>query len=299
MTAADAGGRAAGSAAYAHSLVLVTGGARGIGRHLAEGFVRAGYPVLLTARGEESAQRAAGEIAAAAGAGASAPVLSPRVRGTALDQTDPASVAALAETVEALGREWDAPLCVLVNNAGIVEKAEGPVWEIDAEDMAAVLETNLVGAFRVTRALLPGLLATAESSGAPVRIIDLNSGSGAQGTSAHAAYSASKAGLFRLAQSLVDYGHERGLRVFEMAPGVIESDMTKSMPMHDHRTAADWTDPADVVELALTLASGELDAWTGRFVRAGRDTPAALREAASGLIPGDLSDGTRVLTVPM
>ncbi|WP_051298021.1 SDR family oxidoreductase [Brevibacterium album] len=303
---------------YSRSLVLITGGARGIGRHLAAGFVRAGYPVLLTARTRESAIRAAAEIVrevagettgaeaartagdgSGATGGSSTAVLTPRVRGAALDQTDAASVAELVRTAAQVSAEWDAPLRVLVNNAGRIEATEGPLWEADAEDLAAVLETNLVGVFRLVRALLPGMLATAEASGAPVRIIDLNSGSGAQGTAAHPAYSASKAGLFRLAESLVEYGHARGLRVFEMAPGVVESDMTRSMPMHDHRSGDDWTPPAAVVDLALALASGELDEWTGRYVRAGRDTPASLAAAGTSLTAGELADGERVLTVRM
>lgn len=282
-------------------LVIITGASRGIGRALAEGFAAAGHPVLLTARSADSAQAAAEEIAGTDGSRARVGDAGarPRVRGVALDVTAPESVASFADTVARVSADWNAPLRTLVNNAGTVEKSEGPVWEADAEDMAAVIETNLIGVFRVVRALLPSLLENAEQTGEPVRIIDLNSGSGAQGTTAHAAYSASKAGLFRLAQSLVDHGHDRGLRVFEMAPGVVESDMTKSMPMHDHRTGGDWTAPRAVVELALALASGRLDAWTGRYVRAGIDTPESLESAAGTLAPGDLGDGFRTLSMRM
>lgn len=281
-------------------LVIVTGASRGIGRALAEGFAAAGHPVLVTARAADSAQAAAEAIADGSRAhGGDPEAHPPRVSGTALDVTAPGSVAAFADTASRVAAEWNAPLRTLVNNAGTVETSEGAIWEVDAEDMASVIETNLIGVFRVVRALLPSLLETAEHTGEPVRIIDLNSGSGASGTTAHAAYSASKAGLFRLAQSLVDHGHDRGLRVFEMAPGVVESDMTKSMPMHDHRTGDDWTAPQAVVELALALASGRLDAWTGRYVRAGIDTPESLESAAGTLTPGDLGDGFRTLSVRM
>lgn len=300
----------------AAGLAVITGGSRGIGRALAMGFAAAGHPVLLTARSAADAESAAEAVAAAsaqasapAGSGESAPEESagtagrtaarPRIAGTALDVTDPASVEAFARTTARIAGDWQAPLRTLVNNAGRVEASEGPVWDADADDMAAVIETNLTGVFRVVHALLPQLLATADSTGAPVRIIDLNSGSGAQGTPSHAAYSASKAGLFRLAQSLVDYGHDRGLRVFEMAPGVVESDMTKSMPMHDHRVGSDWTDPQAVADLAVALASGRLDAWTGRYVRAGIDTPASLGAEAGALTAGDLGDGLRTLSMRM
>ncbi|GAA4512767.1 SDR family oxidoreductase [Brevibacterium yomogidense] len=283
----------------AAGLAVITGGSRGIGRALATGFAAAGHPVLLTARSAADAESAAEAVARSSVETAGPATERPRVIGAALDVTDPASVAAFADAAARVAADWSTPLRTLVNNAGMVEASEGPVWEADADDMAAVIETNLTGVFRVVHALLPQLFATAESTGAPVRIIDLNSGSGAQGTPSHAAYSASKAGLFRLAQSLVDYGHDRGLRVFEMAPGVVESDMTKSMPMHDHRVGSDWTDPQAVAALAVGLASGRLDAWTGRYVRAGIDTPASLEAAAGTLTAGDLGDGLRTLSMRM
>lgn len=294
----------------AAGLAVITGGARGIGRALATGFATAGHPVLLTARSATDAASAAEAVAVAAegartvpeaDAGTAGRRVSERARvvGAALDVTDPASISAFADATARIAADWDAPLRTLVNNAGAVEASEGPVWDADPDDMASVIETNLTGVFRVVHALLPQLLATADASGEPVRIIDLNSGSGAQGTTAHAAYSASKTGLFRLAQSLVHYGHDRGLRVFELAPGVVESDMTKSMPMHDHRVGSDWTDPQAVADLALGLASGRLDAWTGRYVRAGIDTPSSLEAAAGELAAGELGDGLRTLSMRM
>ena len=198
-------------------LAIVTGGTRGIGRVLAHGLAAAGHPVLLTGRSERAAQEAAGEIARRVSHDDAARATA-RVEGTALDVTDPESVAALAATAQALGARWGTPLRTLVNNAGLVEATEGPLWEADADDLAGVIDTNLTGVVRVLHALVPALLRTAEQTGEPVRIIDLNSGSGAHGTPAHAVYAASKAGLFRIAESLVVHGHDRGLRVFEMAP---------------------------------------------------------------------------------
>ena len=69
-----------------------------------------------------------------------------------------------------------------------------------------------------------------------------------------------------------------------MAPGVVETAMTKSMPVHDFRQGDDWTSPEQVTDLALALASGTLDAFTGRYVRAGADSKESLLvEAAGGL----------------
>ena len=63
-------------------------------------------------------------------------------------------------------------------------------------------------------------------------------------------------------------------------PGVVRTDMTESMDAHAGRT--EWTDPAQVTDLVLALVSGELDAWSGRFVRAGIDTVPSLRARAAG-----------------
>src|SRR5699024_3205139 len=147
-----------------------------------------------------------------------------------------------------------------------------------------VVDANVLGVTLMVNALAPVLISAAEATGRPGRIIDRTSGSGAQGTPAYAVYSASKAALFRLADSVVHFGHEKGLRVFEMAPGVVETAMTKSMPVHDFRTGDDWTSPAQVTDLALALASGTLDAFTGRYVRAGKDSEESLiAEAAAGV----------------
>lgn len=259
-----------------HRLVLITGGTRGIGRHLAAGFAAAGHPVLLTATSAERAQETAEQIAADAGTGTA-------VFGAALDVTDAASIESLLARVRDLEAAHDLHLGVLVNNAGVIESTEGPVWEADPADLRRVIETNTLGPLLMLQRFAPHLLAVAEQTGEPTRIIDLNSGSGATGTPAYPAYSASKAALFRVADSVHHFGWDRGLRIFEMSPGVIESDMTHSMPVHDHRTGSDWTSPEDLVALALALAGGGLDAWSGRYMRAGVDTPESLAARADSL----------------
>lgn len=266
------------------TIVLITGGARGIGRHLAEAFARAGYRVVVTATSAVKAREAAAEIAGETGG---------KATGFGLTVDDAASVAELKAAVTGLEAETGQRLQVLVNNAGRIESTEGPLWDADPESLARVVGANVLGVALMVNAFAPVLIAAAEATGRPSRIIDLNSGSGAKGTPAYAVYSASKASLFRIADSVVHFGHDRGLRIFEMAPGVVETAMTKSMPVHDFRTEGDWTTPEQVTDLALALASGSLDAFTGRYVRAGADTEESLRaEAAAGL-----SDPTRRLVL--
>lgn len=257
------------------TIAVITGGTRGIGRYLSEAFAKAGYHVVVTATSASKAEAAAAEIVDATGGA---------VTGLELRADDIDSVSALRIAVAALESESGRRMQALVNNAGRIESTEGPLWEADPESIKGVVDANVLGVALMINAFAPVLITNAEATGRPSRIIDLNSGSGAQGTPAYAVYSASKASLFRLADSVVHFGHEKGLRIFEMAPGVVETEMTKSMPVHDFRGESDWTSPSQVTDLAVALASGSLDAFTGRYVRAGADSEEALiAEAAAGL----------------
>ncbi|PCC54621.1 SDR family NAD(P)-dependent oxidoreductase [Brevibacterium aurantiacum] len=262
------------SAVPSETIAIVTGGARGIGRYLSEAFAHAGYHVVITATSASKAEAAAAEIVDATGGA---------VTGLELRADDIDSVSALRIAIAALETETGRSLQVLVNNAGRIESTEGPLWEAEPESIKGVVDANVLGVALMVNAFAPVLISSAEATGRPSRIIDLNSGSGAQGTPAYAVYSASKASLFRIADSVVHFGHDLGLRIFEMAPGVVETSMTKSMPVHDFRGEGDWTSPQQVTDLALALSSGTLDAFTGRYVRAGADTEESLlAEAAPG-----------------
>ena len=271
----ESSGPAAATAEPAQTIAVITGGARGIGRHLAGAFARAGYHVVLTATSAETADAAAEALRVETGGA---------VTGHGLVVDDADSVHAFRDGVLSLESETGRSLQVLINNAGRIESTEGPLWKADPTSLAGVVNANVLGVALMINAFAPVLIDRAQATGRPSRIIDLNSGSGATGTPAYAVYSASKAALFRIADSVVHFGHEAGLRIFEMAPGVVETEMTKSMPVHDFRQEGDWTTPEQVSGLAVALASGELDAFTGRYVRAGADTVEALRaEAAAGL----------------
>ncbi|GMA18994.1 SDR family oxidoreductase [Arsenicicoccus piscis] len=243
-------------------VVVVTGGSRGIGAHLVRAFADAGHAVELCARDGDRARSLAAELVAAGH----------DVVGATLDVTNAAAVDAyVRDVVERRGR-----IDVLVNNAGLIEPPS-TLWDADVETWERVLRVNVLGPFLVSRAVAPHLLAAGGG-----RVINLNSGAGTRSAPDQSAYHAGKTALARITGGLHLAGREHGLRAFDLAPGVVVTDMTTAMPQDEGRT--EWTDPADVTTLALALASGELDAWSGRLVRAGVDTVASLQaRAAEGL----------------
>jgi NAD(P)-dependent dehydrogenase (short-subunit alcohol dehydrogenase family) len=165
---------------------------------------------------------------------------------------------------------------LLVNNAGVID-AEVAIEESDPDEWWRTMEVNVLGPYLVTRFVMPHMVRAGGG-----RVVNLNSGAGTRAGDVASAYNASKTALARVTGSVHLSGAAHGIRAFDLAPGVVRTDMTLSMPSHEGRTQ--WTSPGEVVELVLALASGELDAWSGRMVRAGADTPASLRErAAAGL----------------
>lgn len=163
---------------------------------------------------------------------------------------------------------------LLVNNAGVID-TEVPLAQSDPDEWWATVETNVRGPYLMTHAVLPHLPA---GTG---RIININSGSAYKNDDIATAYNVSKGALARITSGL-GLGAERTALVFDIAPGVVRTDMTEAMEAHRGRT--EWTTPSEVTELLLAVAGGELDDWSGRLVRAGTDTVASLKaRAVSGL----------------
>jgi NAD(P)-dependent dehydrogenase (short-subunit alcohol dehydrogenase family) len=94
----------------------------------------------------------------------------------------------------------------------------------------------------------------------------------------YSAYSVAKTGLMRLTEALDLSLQGSGVKAFDVAPGVVDTPMTRSMEMW--RGFEDWTPAERVVEIVAAIAAGELDAWSGRFVRAGKDDLETLRTVA-------------------
>jgi NAD(P)-dependent dehydrogenase (short-subunit alcohol dehydrogenase family) len=241
----------------AGQVALVTGASTGIGLHLARGLAERGMAVAGMARSGDRLAAAMDEVAGATGA---------RTLAVAGDVTDRASVTAAVEQVVAELGQVD----LLVNNAGLVDAAEVPLWEADPEQWWEVVSSHVRGGFLVSRAVVPWMLL--RNSG---RVVSLASGMSTRANPDYSAYSVAKTGLMRITEALALSLEGSDVRVFDVAPGVVDTPMTRSMAMWRGHTG--WTPPEKVVELVAAIAAGELDAWSGRFLRVGADDPETLR----------------------
>ncbi|MQA35631.1 SDR family oxidoreductase [Modestobacter roseus] len=239
------------------TVALVTGASAGIGRHLAQGLAARGAAVAGLARSADRLQTAMDEVAAATGA---------RTLAVPADVTDRAAVeSAVARVTAELG-----PVDLLVNNAGLMDPAEVPVWQADPDEWWRVVESHVRGPLLLVHAVVPGMVERGQG-----RVIDLGSGLSTRGRDLYSAYSVGKTGLMRLTEVLHAGLAGTGVHAFDLSPGVVETAMSVAMSIHEGRT--EWTDPQVVVDLVAAIAAGELDQWSGRFVRAGADELDTLR----------------------
>lgn len=196
-------------------VALVTGASRGIGRAIALALGREGATVIGTATTPGGAQAVATALAEAGAKG----------RGAVLDVTDAASIEQLVADVD--GREG-AP-GILVNNAGITR--DGLLLRMKPEDWQAILDTNLSSVFRMSKACLRGMMKQRRG-----RIISIASVVALTGNPGQANYAAAKAGIIGFSKSLAREVGSRGITVNVVAPGFIETDMTRALS-EEQRTA--------------------------------------------------------------
>ncbi|MGV9182581.1 SDR family NAD(P)-dependent oxidoreductase [Arcanobacterium canis] len=237
-------------------VILLTGASRGIGAVIARTIAAPGRTLLLVARSRSALQEQA-TICRELGAS---------VYTYAAELSDVDSINELVAQIRLDGCVPD----TLINNAGVMGAEVAP-WDDDPQAWWHVMEVNVRAPYLLAHAFVPDMLEAGFG-----RIIDLSSGAAIWDTPKTVAYYVSKTALFRLGSSLHEAGYTRGLRVLEVAPGVVKTDMTRDADMHIGRT--EWNDASEVAQIIAAAVDGDLDGLSGAQVRAGTDTLADLKE---------------------
>jgi 3-oxoacyl-[acyl-carrier protein] reductase len=226
------------SAPLSGEIALVTGASRGIGAAIADLLAARGATVIGTATSDAGAEAIGARLAAHGG------------HGRKLDVTDGAAIEAL---VDAIGKEFG-PVSVLVNNAGITR--DQLLMRMKDDDWNAIIDTNLTSVYRTSKAVMRGMMKARKG-----RIISIASVIGLTGNAGQANYAAAKAGIIAFSKSLAKEIGSRGITVNVVAPGFIETDMTKSLP-EDAKQAlmaqialGRLGAPVDIAEAVAFLAS--------------------------------------------
>ncbi|WP_077311905.1 3-oxoacyl-ACP reductase FabG [Vibrio palustris] len=226
-------------------VALVTGASRGIGKAIAELLVERGATVIGTATSENGAQ----SIDA---------YLGDNGKGLALNVTDPASIDAVLKNIA----DEFGGVDILVNNAGITR--DNLLMRMKDDEWTDILDTNLTSIFRMSKAVLRGMMKKRHG-----RIINIGSVVGTMGNAGQANYAAAKAGVIGFTKSMAREVASRGVTVNTVAPGFIETDMTKAL--NDEQRSATLAqvpagrlgDPREIASAVVFLASAEAGYMTG------------------------------------
>jgi 3-oxoacyl-[acyl-carrier protein] reductase len=227
-------------------VALVTGASRGIGAAIAARLAADGARVIGTATTPEGAARIGESLAASGG------------RGAGLDVASQPSIDALIADIEA--REGS--IGILCNNAGITR--DMLLLRMKQEDWDAVMQTNLASVYRLSKAVLRGMMRARRG-----RIISIASVVGLMGNAGQANYAAAKAGMIGFSKSLAREVGSRAITVNVVAPGFIDTDMTRALGEEQRKALGAQIplgrlgDPADVAAAVAFLASPEASYITG------------------------------------
>ncbi|ALR93722.1 3-oxoacyl-ACP reductase FabG [Vibrio alginolyticus] len=226
-------------------IALVTGASRGIGRAIAELLVERGATVIGTATSES-------------GAAAISEYLGDNGKGLALNVTDVESIEATLKTIN----EEFGVIDILVNNAGITR--DNLLMRMKDDEWNDIIDTNLTPIYRMSKAVLRGMMKKRAG-----RIINVGSVVGTMGNAGQTNYAAAKAGVIGFTKSMAREVASRGVTVNTVAPGFIETDMTKAL--NDDQRAATLSnvpagrlgDPREIASAVVFLASPEAAYITG------------------------------------
>src|SRR5271154_2085345 len=227
-------------------IALVSGASRGIGAAIADRLSADGARVIGTATTIEGAARITQTLSARAG------------RGAVLDVTSQDSIDALIADIE--GKEG--PIGILCNNAGITR--DTLLLRMKPDDWDAVIETNLASVFRLSKAVLRGMLKARKG-----RIISITSVVGLTGNPGQANYAAAKAGIIGFTKSLAREVGSRGITANAIAPGFIDTDMTRALNEAQHEALNKQIplgrlgQPADIAAAVAFLCSADGSYITG------------------------------------
>lgn len=233
-------------------VALVTGAGRGIGREIARTLAASGATVIVNYNGsKECAEAVVAEIVQSGGC----------AEAIQCNVSDFAASEAFVKEVLDKYKKVD----ILVNNAGVTR--DNLIMRMTEADYDAVLDTNLKGAFNMIRHLSRSFIK--QRSG---KIINISSVSGVLGNAGQANYSASKAGLIGLTKSVAREFASRGINVNAVAPGFIDTDMTKDMTEEAKKTLSSMIpmgkmgSTKNIADLVLFLAGEHADYITGQVI---------------------------------
>ena len=228
-------------------IALITGASRGIGAAIADTLAQAGATVIGTATSDSGAAAIGERLAQWNG------------QGRALNAAEADGIENLIADIE---KEFG-KLDILVNNAGITR--DNLLMRMKEEEWDEIMQVNLKSVFRASKAVLRGMMK--QRSG---RIINITSVVGAMGNAGQANYAAAKAGLMGFAKSMAREVGSRGITVNCIAPGFIDTDMTRALPEEVRKTFEAQTalgrfgDAQDIADAVLFLASDQAKYITGQ-----------------------------------
>ncbi len=230
----------------AGEIALVTGASRGIGAAIADELAAQGATVIGTATSQAGAQAIGDRLTAHGG------------HGRVLNVADAAAVEPL---IDAVAKEFG-PVSILVNNAGITR--DNLLMRMKDEEWQSILDTNLSGVYRASKAVLRGMMKARKG-----RIINIASVIGVTGNAGQANYAAAKASIIGFSKSLAKEIGSRGVTVNVVAPGFIDTDMTRVLPEETRNALVGQIalgrlgQPADIAHAVAFLAGPHAAYITG------------------------------------